>query len=87
VISIGAQLTARYRYSGQLCSRAYILKVNGQAVAPSAVTRDGLPEPASSSAALDAGTASDGWYYDSAAQEVWVWFPLASSTSTAVALQ
>jgi hypothetical protein len=87
VISIGAQVTARYGYSGQLCSRTYILKINGQAAAPSAVMRDGQSEAASSSAALDAGTASEGWYYDSAAQEVWVWFPLASSTSTTVALR
>jgi alpha-glucosidase len=86
VITIGAQTTAKYPYSGQLCSRSYILKINGQAAAPSAVIRDGQVEPIASSAALDAGTVSDGWYYDAAAQTVWVWFPLASSASTIVSL-
>jgi len=86
VVTIGAQTTAKYGYTGQLCSRGYILEIHGQRTAPAAVTRDGKAEPTSSGAALDAGTEAEGWYYDSTAQTVWVWFPLASTVSTSVSL-
>ena len=86
VVGIGAQATAKHAYTGQLCSRTYVLKINGQGAAPAAVTRDGKAEPMSSGAALDAGTQAEGWYYDSVAQTVWVWFSLSSTASTSVSL-
>jgi len=85
-VTIGAQATAKYGYTGQLCSRSYILEIHGQESAPATVTRDGNAEPTSSAAAFDAGTAAEGWYYDSTAQTVWVWFPLSSAASTKVEL-
>jgi alpha-glucosidase (family GH31 glycosyl hydrolase) len=84
VVSVDAQATAKYAFTGQLCSRTYILKINGQAAAPAGVTRDGNAEPASSAGAFDA--ASEGWYYDAAAKTVWVKFPLASTNATKVSL-
>jgi alpha-glucosidase (family GH31 glycosyl hydrolase) len=84
VIAIGAQATAKYAYAGQLCSRTYILKINGRAVAPATVTRDGNAVPLSSAAAFS--MAPEGWYYDATAQTVWVKFPLLSSASTSVSL-
>lgn len=84
VITIGAQATAKYAYTGQICSRTYILKVNGQATAPTAVTRDGVAAPTSSAAAF--GTATEGWYFDATGQTVWVKFRLASTASTTVSL-
>jgi alpha-glucosidase len=83
-VTIGAQVTAKYGYAGQLCSRTYILKINGQAAAPASVTRDGQVEPASPAAAF--GAATEGWYYDGAAHIVWVKFPLSSSATTRVSL-
>jgi hypothetical protein len=84
VISIGAQATAKYAYAGQLCSRTYILKINGQAAAPAMVTRDSNAVPMSSAAAFS--MASEGWYYDATAQIVWVKFPLMSAAATSVSL-
>ncbi len=44
VVTIGAQATAKYAYAGQLCARTYLLKINGQMAAPTAVLmRDGRP--------------------------------------------
>jgi alpha-glucosidase len=86
VITIGAQATAKYAYTGQLCSRTYILEIHGQAAAPTAVTRDGHAEPTLSAAAFDGGAQTEGWYYDSVAQTVWVEFLLSSAASTSVAL-
>jgi alpha-glucosidase (family GH31 glycosyl hydrolase) len=85
VVTIGAQATAKYAYTGQIACRTYVLQVHGQAAAPAMVTRDGNAEPASSAAAF--GAAAEGWYYDATAQTVWVKFPLASSASTSVAIQ
>ncbi|MDP9037616.1 MAG: DUF5110 domain-containing protein [Myxococcota bacterium] len=84
VISIGAQVTAKYAYTGQLCARTYVLKVNQQAAAPAAVTRDGTAVPMSSQTGFDAAT--EGWYYDAAAKTTWVKFHLSSSAATAVSL-
>jgi alpha-glucosidase len=84
-ITIGAQATAKYAYTGQLSCRTYILKINGQTSAPAMVTRDGNPEPTSSAAAF--GAAAEGWYYDSTAHVVWVKFLLQSSAMTSVSLQ
>jgi hypothetical protein len=85
VVTIGAQATAKYAYAGQLCSRTYILEIHGQASSPNSVARDRSPVPSSSASAF-AG-ASQGWYYDSAAQTVWVKFPLSSTSTTTVNLQ
>jgi alpha-glucosidase len=84
VVSIDAQQTAKYAYSGQLCSRRYILKINGRAAAPSMVTRDGNTVPMSSAAAFS--TTTEGWYYDPVAKIVWAAFPLLSSSATKVSL-
>ncbi len=84
-VAIDPQRTAGYAYPGQLCSRTYRLKINGQAAAPRGVTRDGQAVTSvASSTALDA--ASEGFYYDPAAKTVWVKFSLASSQGTKVAL-
>lgn len=84
MIGVGAQITAKCPYAGQLCSRTYVLKVNGQASAPPGVTRDGRPVPGVSASAFS-GT-SEGWYFDAATGTVWVTFPLDSSVRTTVAL-
>jgi len=84
VLTVGAQSTAKYPFTGQLCSRTYVLKIDGQAVAPARVTRGGNVEPTSSAAAF-AGTA-EGWYYDGVAKTVWVKFPLSSDAMTSVSL-
>jgi len=34
VVSIDPQVTAKYAYSGQLCARGYVLKINLQSAAP-----------------------------------------------------
>jgi alpha-D-xyloside xylohydrolase len=83
-VTIGAQATARYPYAGQLCSRTYVLKINGQATAPTSVMRDGNVEPMSSAAAFS--SAAEGWYYDAVAQTVWVKFALPSELATTVSL-
>jgi alpha-glucosidase (family GH31 glycosyl hydrolase) len=84
-ITIGAQATAHYPFAGQLCSRTYILKINGQATAPAMVMRDGAPAKTSSAAAFDA--APEGWYHDPTAKIVWVKLLLKSSAATTVSLQ
>jgi alpha-glucosidase (family GH31 glycosyl hydrolase) len=84
VISIGAQSIAKYGYAGRICSRTYVLEIHGQAAVPPSVTRDGRTENATTAAMFPAVT--EGWYYDAAAQVVWVKFPLASSDSTEVSL-
>ncbi len=84
VITIGAQSTAKYAYAGQLCSRTYILKINGRATAPASVMRDGQAVPGASASAF--GAATEGWYYDATTQTVWVKFHLASTASTSVSL-
>jgi alpha-glucosidase (family GH31 glycosyl hydrolase) len=83
-VGIAPQVTAKYAYTGQICTRTYVLKINGQAAAPTGVSRDGTPLATSSAAAF--GGASSGWYYDGAAKVVWVKFPLASSSGTSVIL-
>jgi alpha-glucosidase (family GH31 glycosyl hydrolase) len=82
VVSIDPQVTARYAYSGQLCARGYVLKINLQPAAPASVMRDGNPVRASSAATF--GTDSEGWYYDAAAKTVWVKFHLSSDVGTKV---
>jgi hypothetical protein len=88
VVSIGAQMTAKYGYTGQLCSRTYVLEIHGQSSAAGTVTRDGHTEPMlSGAAAFDGGSeAEGGWYYDPVAQTVWVRFLLSSAASTVVSL-
>jgi alpha-glucosidase len=86
VVSIGAQVTAKYGYTGQLCSRTYILEIHGQSSATGTVTRDGHTEPMLSGAAFDGGAETEGWYYDPVAQIVWVQFPLSSAASTVISL-
>jgi alpha-glucosidase (family GH31 glycosyl hydrolase) len=84
VVTIGAQATAKYAYTGQLCARTYVLKVNQQATAPAAVTRDGTAVTMSSQAAF--GGATEGWYYDAMAHTTWVKFHLSSSVATTVSM-
>ncbi|MDP9002421.1 MAG: DUF5110 domain-containing protein [Myxococcota bacterium] len=86
VVTIAAQATAKYPYSGQLCARTYVLKINQQSTGPAAVTRDGNSVPMSSSMAFGAAGATEGWYYDAAAKTVWVRFHLASDAATSVSL-
>jgi alpha-glucosidase len=85
-VAIGPQRTARYSYAGQLCSRTYKLKINGQAAPPRTVTRDGRAlAPASSPTALD--EAAEGFHHDAGSRTVWVKFKLDSSQATRVELR
>jgi len=85
-VSIGAQKTARYAYAGQLCSRTYKLKINGQSAPPRAVTRDGRELSAVSSAsALEEAT--EGFYHDAGSHTVWVKLRLDSARSTTVTVR
>jgi alpha-glucosidase len=85
-VAIDAQKTAKYTYAGQLCSRTYKLKINGQSKPPRAVTRDGRAvKPVRSATALDA--AAEGFYYDKPARTVWVKLKLDSTQPTKVALK
>jgi alpha-glucosidase (family GH31 glycosyl hydrolase) len=85
-VAVDAQRTARYAYAGQLCSRTYELKINGQPAAPSGVSRDGhAVASVPSSEALAA--AGEGFYYDATAMTVWVKFKLDSHQATRVALR
>jgi hypothetical protein len=82
VVTIGA---ANGSFAGQFASRTYYLKIEQQASAPASVTRDGNTESqAASKSALIA--ASEGWYYDSAADIVWVKFSTPTNASTSVSL-
>jgi alpha-glucosidase (family GH31 glycosyl hydrolase) len=86
VIGIAAQATKRYPFAGQLCSRTYVLKINGQAAPPAAVSRDDRPVPAvDSQAAFDA--AAEAWWHDPGAGIVWVKLTLSSLAATEVALR
>jgi alpha-glucosidase (family GH31 glycosyl hydrolase) len=87
VVTIEAQKTAKYAFTGQLACRTYVLELHGQTSAPAGVTRDGRAEPMVTATAFAAGSASEGWYYDAAAQIVWTKFPLASTASTRVSLE
>jgi alpha-glucosidase (family GH31 glycosyl hydrolase) len=84
VVTIDPQVTARYPYSGQLCSRTYILKANQQKTAPTAVMRDGRVVPAATSATFQ--NVAEGWYYDAASATTWVKFGLSSLMGTKVTL-
>jgi alpha-glucosidase len=84
VVTIDPQVTARYPYSGQLCSRTYVLKANQRNASPVAVTRDGRTLPSVSSGTLQ--NVSEGWYYDKASETTWVKFGLSSSAATRVVL-
>ncbi len=84
MVSIDTQATTKYPYSGQLCARGYVLKINQQATAPASATRDGSAVPASSATTF--GTDTEGWYYDATAKTVWVKFHLSSNTGTKVSL-
>jgi hypothetical protein len=86
VVTIDAQKTAKYAFTGQLACRTYVLELHGQTSAPAGVTRDGRAEPMVTATAFAAGSVSEGWYYDAAAQIVWTKFPLASTASTRVSL-
>jgi hypothetical protein len=71
-------------YAGQPTSRTYLLKVNGRATGPAALTIGGAPATQySSMAALNAATT--GWFYDSTAQIVWAKFPSTPAQATSVA--
>ncbi len=82
VVTIGA---ANGSYAGQLTSRTYILQINQQTSAPASVTRDGNTETQLTSQS-SFNSASEGWFYDSAAKIVWVKFTISTSTSTSVSL-
>jgi alpha-glucosidase (family GH31 glycosyl hydrolase) len=84
VVTIAAQTTPKYAYAGQICSRGYILKINGQAAAPAGVSRDGNTVSMSSASAFP--MASEGWFYDATSKTVWVKFTLMSSATTTVKL-
>ena len=76
-IGIGA---AQGSYAGQLTSRTYILKVNRRTSDPGNVMRDGIAMSRHATRA-DFDAAAEGWFYDSAADIVWV--KLGTSTSVA----
>ena len=81
-VSIGASTGT---YNGKLTARTYLLKVNKQATDPGNVTRDGTPLTRfSSRSELDA--APEGWFYDAAADIVWVKFRISTSSATSVVL-
>jgi alpha-glucosidase (family GH31 glycosyl hydrolase) len=83
IVNIGAQQTAKYHFSGQLCQRGYILKIHQRTAAPAQLSRDGQPVAnVTNQAGFNAAT--EGWYYDSTAKIVWVKFPLSSSVGTSV---
>jgi alpha-glucosidase (family GH31 glycosyl hydrolase) len=84
VVTIGAQVTAKYAYRGQLCARTYVLEIHGQASAPASVTRDGKGLARSSASGFSGET--DAWYFDAAAHVVWVTFRLDSNKSATVSL-
>jgi alpha-glucosidase (family GH31 glycosyl hydrolase) len=85
VVVIDPQIIGKYDYAGRICSRGYVLKINRQAAAPAGVARDGKAVMSvGSSTALDAAT--EGFYYDSMAQTLWVKFHLDSSQSTKIQL-
>jgi alpha-glucosidase (family GH31 glycosyl hydrolase) len=84
-VSIDPQVTAKYTYAGQLCSRGYILEIHGQTTPPAGVTRDGhVVMSLASSTALD--SAVEGYSYDGLAQIVWVKFQLDSGQATTASL-
>jgi hypothetical protein len=74
-----------FDFTGRLCSRTYVIKLNQQAAAPSGVTRDGNPVPTSSSAAFVGAT--EGWYFDASSKTTWIKFRLDSSLTTTVTVQ
>jgi hypothetical protein len=86
-MTIGAQVTAKYKYVGQVLSRTYILEIHlaQGAAAPSTVTRDGNAVMTSMASAF--GAATEGWYFDAGSATVWVKFRLDSSAATTVSLQ
>jgi len=80
-IGIGA---AQGSYAGQLTSRTYILKVNKRASDPGTVVRDGIAMSRHATKA-DFDAAAEGWFYDAAADVVWVKLGTPTSTATNVA--
>jgi hypothetical protein len=86
-MTIGPQVTAKYKYAGQILSRTYILKIHlaQGAGAPAGVTRDGNAVAPSMASAF--GAATEGWYFDAASATAWVKFPLDSSATSTVSLQ
>jgi alpha-glucosidase (family GH31 glycosyl hydrolase) len=85
VVTIGAQVTAKYPYQGQLCARTYILEINGQTSAPASVTRDGSVLLKSSAPAFSSAM-SDAWTFDADAHVVWVKIRLDSTQGATVSL-
>ncbi len=83
VVTIGA---ANGSFVGQFASRTYYLKIELQTAAPAGATLNGTAiGSVSSKSALV--SASQGWYYDSAAKVVWVKFSASTSAPASIALQ
>jgi len=80
--SIGASVGT---YAGELAERTYILKINQRASAPGGVSRDGAAMIQHATQAAFDG-ASEGWFYDGAADVVWVKFRISTDSSTQVTL-
>jgi cell division septation protein DedD len=78
--SIGAAVGS---YAGQLADRTYILKIHQQTASPGAVSRDGGSLTQHSSQSAFDG-AAEGWFYDGAADVLWVKFHTSTSVSTQV---
>jgi len=86
VVTIGA---ANGTFAGQFASRTYYLRINQQATVPASVSRDGVTLASDAKMASFAdllGAAKDSWYYDSAADIVWVKLSTSTGGSTSVAL-
>jgi hypothetical protein len=79
-VSIGA---SSGDYAGKLADRTYILKINKQASDPGNVMRDGSALTRQASR-VDFDAASEGWFYDAAADIVWAKFRISTSTATSV---
>ncbi|HZP59124.1 MAG TPA: TIM-barrel domain-containing protein [Opitutaceae bacterium] len=83
VVTIGA---ASGSFVGQFANRTYYLKIELQTAAPAGVNLNGVPVGSvSSKSALV--SASQGWFYDSAAKIVWVKFSTATTASNTISLQ
>ena len=70
-------------YAGKLAARTYILKVNKRASEPGSVMRDGGAVMRQATR-VDFDAASEGWFYDAAADVVWVKFRIATNVGTSV---
>jgi alpha-D-xyloside xylohydrolase len=82
VVTIGAQQFT-VDFTGRLCTRTYVLKLDGQTSGPSSVTRDGNALAMSSATAF----VPESFYFDLAASTTWIEVQVDSSKATTVTVQ